>query len=467
MHPSKASTRTGVRNTGVPNAGIAPTKMGWTLGIVLLLLFECGCHTSGQKPATLTYFRLGWSQPDDLPATENLSEQFTRQTGIHLRDLPVPEATLDQLSLSRKLLAEPSSHLDVLNIDVIWTGVLEPDLTDLRPELADTIALVEPQLLASYEVEGKLLAIPYTVQVGVLEYRSDLLREYGYRHPPRTWDELERMAARIQSGERAKGNHEFWGYVWQGAEAEALACNALEWQAGEGGGRVIETNRSISVNNPGAIQAWQRAKRWIGWISPPSVLAYQELDSINVFDKGQAAFGRVWGGAPITRMGLLRQLHWRSSLAESKTGYTSIPGGTAEGAGTLGGSGLSISRSSVHPKEATELVRFLIRSQTRSNLEESAVPRPPVTDQESSAGQSGHPSDHPFRNMPRLVIRPSGETGKDYEQVTRAYIAAVHSVLAGEKSASVAASNLENELLRITKFGIGPPLKDTDPPATR
>jgi trehalose/maltose transport system substrate-binding protein len=178
-----------------------------TLGIVLLLLLQCGCHTSRQEPITLTYFRLGWSQPDDLPRMESLPQQFTRQTGIHLRDLPVPEATLEQLNLSRKLLEE--HNVDVLNIDVIWPGVLGQDLVDLRLELANEIKSFDPQLLASYEVDGRLVAIPYTVQVGVLEYRSDLLREYGYQHPPRTWEELEKMAARIQTGERAKGGSSF------------------------------------------------------------------------------------------------------------------------------------------------------------------------------------------------------------------------------------------------------------------
>jgi trehalose/maltose transport system substrate-binding protein len=44
-------------------------------------------------------------------------------------------------------------------------------------------------------------------------YGPDLLRQYGYREPPETWDELERMAVRIQAGERAKGQKDFWGYA--------------------------------------------------------------------------------------------------------------------------------------------------------------------------------------------------------------------------------------------------------------
>ncbi len=73
----------------------------------------------------------------------------------------------------------------------------------------------------------------------------------------------------------------------------------MEWQFGAGGGRIDESDRTISVNNPAAIRAWQRARHWIGWISPPSVVAYRELDSINVFDSGEAAFNRVWLGTSV------------------------------------------------------------------------------------------------------------------------------------------------------------------------
>jgi len=410
-------------------------KLGGMRAVLLLSLILSGCHATKPEPATVSYLRLGWSQPDDLPEIESLLQQFTRETGIDVRDLPVPETTLDQLDLSRRLLKQADAGPDVLAVDVIWPGVLQPDLVDLRREVADEFPLLEPQLLRSYEVDGKLAAVPYTVQVGVLQYRRDLLREYGYQHPPRTWDELETMAARIQAGERAKGNKDFWGYVWQGAAAEALTCNAIEWQAAAGGGRIIESNRTISVNNPAAIRSWQRAKHWIGWISPPSVLAYQELDSLNIFDKGGAAFGRIWGGASITRTALFRQMHWRNSLAQSITGYTTIPGGLTGGAGTLGGSGLAVSQHSSHRREALEFVRFLIRAQIYSNqVEESAV-------------------------RAKLVIRPASETGSQYEQVARAYIDTVHSVLTGEKPAPEAAAALEKELVRITGFPIGPPLK--------
>jgi trehalose/maltose transport system substrate-binding protein len=420
----------------------------------LFVLSLCACRQAPPEPVTLNYFRLGWSQPDELHRVEPLSVQFTRKTGIQLKSLPVPENTLDQLALSRKLL-QSGSGPDVLGIDLIWSGLLQQYLIDLRPYLGTEISALEPELLSSYTVDHKLVAIPYQMQVGVLEYRTDLLRQYGYNHPPKTWDELERMALRIQSGERAKGKKQFWGYVWQGAATESLTCNALEWQVAAGGGQIIEDDRTISVNNPAAIRSWQRAKHWIGWISPPGVVAYQEQDSINVFDAGNAAFGRVWGGATIPLSEKTRLKHDRDTLT-SQTGYASIPAGPGGWVGTLGGSGLAVSAHSLHPQEAIALIRFLVGVQIESRKQEDAAPvtAPDALDMPSVADRHGHPGSSHKSGVAR---RPSDLSGAVYELVTKAYIDAVHAVLTGQRAAPEAAADLEHQLIKITGFRAGPP----------
>ncbi len=105
---------------------------GKTLSIFLLAMVMSACRQSAQKPVTLSYFRLGWAHADVWSAGAPLSQKFTRETGIQLKDLPVPENALDQLDLSRTLL-KSSSGPDVLSIDLISSGVLAPDLVDLRP----------------------------------------------------------------------------------------------------------------------------------------------------------------------------------------------------------------------------------------------------------------------------------------------------------------------------------------------
>jgi|SRR5579871_2258946 len=431
---------------------LAPIHQRVTILLLTALLASCGKPT--REPVTLTYPHGWYSEPDEVKKTAALSQQFTSETGVHIRDIPTPESTLDGLDLLVKLLRMGSAGADLVHVDLIWSAILEPDLINLRPALAGEISSVESQLLPSYTVNGKVVAVPYQVNLGAIEYRTDLLREYGFDHAPKTWDELESMAAKIQAGERAKGKKEFWGYVWQGASAESLTCNALEWQAAEGGGRIIEEDRTVSVDNPAAIRAWQRAKSWIGRISPPSVVAYREGDSVNMFDSGNAAFDRVWLGRTIARGQSSHQIYWRPTRPVVPTGFAAIPGGPGGSGATLGGYGLAVSGHTAHRDEAVEYVGFLTRAQIQSFEKGTSFVNQPGG---SSAGGADTPFDESIRRGSPVVHRPSVETGALYKQVSAAYFGAVHAVLTGEKPASEAAGQLQKQLVQITGFRTGAP----------
>lgn len=158
--------------------------------------------------------------------------------------LPAPEVADDQLETWRNLLESGSKVPDVYGIDVIWPGILADNLIDLNNYVpGQELAAYFPELVRNNTVNGRLVALPYNLGEGLLFYRVDLLHKYGYTVPPKTWDELEKMAKRIQAGERAKGNKDFWGYVWQGGPSEALTCDALEWQVSEGGGTILDERR--------------------------------------------------------------------------------------------------------------------------------------------------------------------------------------------------------------------------------
>jgi trehalose/maltose transport system substrate-binding protein len=422
--------------------------------VVFLLAFTLlNCRRSTREPVTLRYT---YSWNEDRPQTRALLEQFTKETGIRVQSIPIPEYTRDYLDLARRILKD-GSGADVVNIDLIWSPTLEPDLMDLRPYLTPEIALLEPQLLPGYTVNEKLVGVPFNVPLGGLEYRPDLLREYGYDHPPKTWNELESMALRIQTGERAKGKKDFWGYVWQGGAGEALTCNALEWQAAAGGGQIIEADRKISVNNPATIRAWQRARHWIGWISPPSVVAYRERDSVLAFDTGRAAFNRIWLLTPMTRIGQARRIGWRATPPVVQTGFSRMPGGAAGSVGTLGGTGMAVSLRSTHRQEAIALVRFHLRALMQESEKDhgSGGSIQAFADPPSFSGASASPAG--LSQRASIIARPSVASGSTYKQVSSAYIDAVHAVLTGEQEASVAAAALEKQLTEITGFRSGPP----------
>jgi trehalose/maltose transport system substrate-binding protein len=428
-------------------------KMAGPVCIVLLSLLLQGCaRPTVHEPVTLTLLDQEWTTRKFTEEREQELQQFTRETGIRVKLLPAPESAREKLALWQDLLGTGASSPDAYGLDVIWPRILAEYFMDLKPYFANEIALQFPAIAASYTVDNKLVAMPYYANIGLLYYRSDLLRQYGYRTPPRTWDELERMAARIQAGERAKGNKEFWGFVWQGAATEALTCNALEWQASDGGGQIIERDSTISVNNAQAIRAWQRAARWVGSISPPSVVGYKEWDAMNVWVAGEAAFMRNWPIADADSQAA-------GSPIRNKFDMTLLPGGKAGRLGTLGGAGLAVSRSSAHPREALELVRYLCGRDVqvkRSRVLTEPPTRPELYELPEVLEANPHFAllSRAFRTG--IVSRPSAVTGKKYQDVTDAYTQAVHSVLTGEKSAPEAAAALENELVRITGFKKGP-----------
>jgi trehalose/maltose transport system substrate-binding protein len=427
--------------------------------VLFSLLLESCTKPAAHEPVTLTFVE-EWSSRTLSEARQQELLQFTRETGIRVNLLPSPESARQKLVLWRELLGTGAAGPDVYGLDVIWPGMLGEYFIDLKPYFGRQVSLQFPAIAASYTVDNKLVAVAYRPDIGVLYYRTDLLRQYGYREPPKTWDELEVMASRIQAGERAKGKKQFWGFVWQAAADEGLTCNALEWQAAEGGGRIIEEDRSISVNNPQAIRAWQRAARWVGSISPPGVVGYREWDSLNVWAAGGAAFMRNWPSAYADSQA-------PGSSIRSKFDVALLPGGKAGRVGTLGGWGLAVSRFSAHPREALELIRYLTRKDVQ--VQRARVLSQPPTQPELFKLPEVRESSPRLDVLGQafwsgIVSRPSNLTGKKYQEVSDAYIEAVHSVLTREKGAPEAAAALEDELVRATGFRKGPPLGNQHAP---
>ncbi len=421
----------------------------------LLLLALNACRH--QKPeATIMFMDPEWSHdrsPRGLLSEENLRE-FEKETGIRVKHLPGPETSRQQLAQTQQMLQDEGSSVDVLGVDPIWSAFLSEYLLDLKPLLGSELASSNAEVVAGYTVNGRLVAAPYHTDVGILMYRTDLLKKYGYSAPPRTWDELEKMAFRIQQGERARGDKDFSGFVWPGAAAEGLTCLGLEWQMSEGGGRIIEPNGSISVNNEQAIRSWERAAHWVGWISPASVTFYQEWDAVNRFENsGEAAFRLGWTSDYFLTYQVPTPIY-------GKNGVTSVPGGSMPGVATLGGFGLGISRVSKHQTEAVTLVRFLLRKEAeletaRSNaklpLEVQVYRLPVILKAYSRSMPPGEPQGA------EVVSRPSAIIGQNYQKVSLAYAGALHSVLTGQSTGRDAAARLETELEQITGLPKGPP----------
>jgi trehalose/maltose transport system substrate-binding protein len=243
------------------------------------------------RGSSITWYKYG----KDMSAAERtLLDRFTADTGIRVKVIPFPVPIPEAYASYQQVFKTRRADLDVFSVDIIWTKAFAPYLVDLRPALGAVARDHFPDMIRNNTVGGRLIGIPFVSNVGALYYRTDLLKKYGFRGPPTTWEDLERMAKTIQAGERAH-NPEFTGFVWPGAAEEALTNDGLEWQVSHGGGQILNPRTgAIEVNNPRAIAAFKRAAGWLGTISPPGLRSFSGDDAFDCFMKGNAAFARLW-----------------------------------------------------------------------------------------------------------------------------------------------------------------------------
>ncbi len=340
-----------------------------------------------------------------------------------------------------------SADADVYAIDIVWPGILSDYAEDLRPMAAGLQDML-PTLIQNDTVKGKLVAIPYFTEVSLLYYRRDLLRKYHFPAPPVTWNELESQAQTIQDGERATGNKSFWGFLWQGAASEALTCNALEWQISQGGGPLLEPDGTLGIQRDRFVEAMERARRWIGTVSPPDTTSQLEDDSLRNWKQGNAAFMRNWPYAYLESMS-------RESAVRDQVGVTVLPMGDGPGgrhADILGGFQLMVSKTSKNKSAAIELVKFHTSPQIQrvNAITRGYAPtRPALYD--APAVLKANPFFGTLRHvlLEGAVTRPSTAAGQQYDAVSVAYFTAVRQILTGQKGATVAVEELEKELPRI------------------
>jgi trehalose/maltose transport system substrate-binding protein len=422
--------------------------------LTVLTLFLSSCETLGLGSATASTASSGPATlafgcpntPQDQATCEKIMAPFEAKTGIDVVIKKTPNDSTLVLALLSELNLTRSADIDVFPIDVVWPGIFSQDVLDLTPYFSDQdLADFFPRILENNTLNGKLLALPYYTDAGLLYYRADLLQKYGFTAPPQTWDELQTMAKTIQDGERAAGNADFWGYVWQGNQYEGLTCDAVEWMVSEGAGSIVEPDGTISVNNPRTIAALERAKSWIGTISPPNATELMEETARAIWHDGNAAFMRNWPYA-----------YSLSNADDSKlkglVDVAPLPkGASGQGAATLGGWQLAVNEHTDMRDEAIQLVRWMTgpEAQKIQAMELSNIPtrRSLYQDQEILTKRPF------FARIPAILdaasARPSTVTGAKYSEVTTAFYTSVHKVLTGEETAESAVADLEQTLTSI------------------
>jgi trehalose/maltose transport system substrate-binding protein len=394
----------------------------------------------GGQSITFIGDSVGGSHNRDLA----LAKRFTKDTGIKVKVVPHPAASDASYSQLARAFSSKSSSIDVAMIDVVWPGAFAPYLVDLKPKLGAQAKLHAAGIIANDTVDGHLVAMPWFGDFGILYYRTDLLKKYGYAGPPKTWTQLFAMAKKIQDGEQGS-NPSFSGFVFQGNAYEGLTCDALEWLASSGAGQFIDGGK-VTINNSKAAATLDAFRAQIGNITPRGVTSYQEGEAHTAFVSGNAAFMRNWpyaysiGADP------------KQSKIVGKFSVTVLPHGSGgHSVGTVGGWQLAVSKYSKHVDASIEFVRYMTSPAVEKfdAITNTNVPTIPSVAKDPAVVKA-NPYLKPEIASVARVTRPSNSLKTHYNEGSKAIYQGINQILNGT-SASRVLPSIQSKLQRILR----------------
>src|SRR5215831_3884219 len=136
--------------------------------------------------------------------------------------IKLPNEADDQHAQLVANLQTRSGRYDVMSLDVIWTAEFAANgwIVPINPELFPLADFLRPSV-ATASYAGRLYAVPFTSNAGLLYYRSDILAA-AHAAPPRTWAQLARLSSTVAP------RYGLAGYAGQFAPYEGLTVNFAE-----------------------------------------------------------------------------------------------------------------------------------------------------------------------------------------------------------------------------------------------
>ncbi len=408
---------------------------------MLLLCLTMGSHQAGAVELVV------YCNPTQLQPLASTIADWEKETGNTVVFRAAHESSSEALAFYQQLLHGGDNSVDIFNIDSVWPSILSQHLVDLRVFMAGLENQHIQGAIDSYTVNERLVAMPLFVDVGVMYYRKDLLDKYNLSIPF-TWNRLIECANKVVTAERANGNDDIWGLVFQGKPYEGLTCCALEWLVANEAGTLVDADGRVTINNPRSIQTFAGITEWIGSLAPEETLPIAEEESREMIREGKAVFMRNWPYAWL-------YLQEEESRVKGKVGVMPIPKGSPNGnsPGVMGGWGLAVSKYSRHREAAASLVFYLTGpvGQKKFCLLDNHIP--------SLASLFYDPDVR--KQIPMAVMefftaavqRPTRQTGKHYDIVSREFFTSVHNILSGKVQAEPELERLENTLNKLKHNG--------------
>lgn len=289
------------------------------------------------------------SEDDQRQALIDQWNSIFPQHRASIRELP---SSADQQHSQMVAQAQSDEEqVDVFNLDVTWT----PEFADagyIRPlESADTSGFLDKPLRTCL-YEGKLWALPFNTDAGLLFYQSELVKVL-----PETWEGVTEEIKRVRAQPGAAKIRA--GLTTQLDDYEGLTVTVTEAVLAAGG-EVVDDSGNVAL---GSDEAQEGLRGLVDGVQDPAVnlrasLDYDEIDSLHAFRDGRALFMRNW---PVAYRNLTKSAEPGAERPEMSV--TELPGPSV-----LGGQNLAVAAKSGKPRAARKLIEFLTSPRSQQIL---------------------------------------------------------------------------------------------------
>src|SRR6266849_3009717 len=180
--------------------------------LVLLLLVACAVLAASAAAQTVrssgqTTLTIATVNNPDMVVMQSLTSQFTKQYGIKVKCVTLPENTLRQKVTSD--VATGGGQFDIVTVGTYdvpiwaknkWLVSLTPYFAGLSPAAAKAYDLgdVIPKVRLGLSYKGSLYAVPFYGESSMTYYNKKLFAAAGLKMPlhPK-WDQIQSFAAKL------------------------------------------------------------------------------------------------------------------------------------------------------------------------------------------------------------------------------------------------------------------------------
>jgi multiple sugar transport system substrate-binding protein len=307
-----------------------------------------GDETSTSGPVTLNWFIFNEQSGAPQKIAERCSKQSNGRYEIKFELLPA-QADQQREQLVRRLGAEDSS-LDLLGLDVVWTGEFA-NAGWLAPVPARTARAVSANVFRSVlqtaSFENRLYTVPIWSNTQLLWYRKDRIRT-----PPRTWDEMIGMAERIGP---AKGRIQVQANRYEGL---VVLVNQLIESAGTSilaGPKAVRLDKAPSERALAIIGRLSRSE-----VAAPNITTSNEDSARLGFETGDSSFQINYPFVYPSAKGNAPEVFAQMAAAQ----YPAVEAGRPSKP-PIGGINIGVSAYSEHRAEAFAATECLVKPENQ------------------------------------------------------------------------------------------------------